>query len=105
MNLESCTVTLKLDKKDPSQKDCIKYLCVFVDCHLDWKHHISTVSKKVSRSIGVMYRIRKYVDLHVLKSVYYRLIYSHIVYAIQVWGSANETELYKILILQKKQFV
>ena len=70
-------VTLKLDKKALSQKDCIKYLGVFVDCHLDWKHHISTVSKKVSRSIGVMYRIRKYVDLHVLKSVYYSLIYSH----------------------------
>ena len=49
-----------------------------------------------------MYRIRKYVDLKVLKSVYYSLIYSHIVYAIQVWGSANVTELDKILILQKK---
>ena len=73
-----------------------------VDCHLNWKHHISIVSKKVSRSIGIMYRIRKYVDLHVLKSVYYSLIYSHIVYAIQVWGSANVSELDKILILQKK---
>ena len=49
-----------------------------------------------------MYRIRKYLKLHVLKSMYYSLIYSHIVYAIQVWGSANDTELDKILILQKK---
>ena len=30
------------------------------------------------------------------------MIYSHIVYAIQVWGSANVSELDKILILQKK---
>ena len=35
-------------------------------------------------------------------NIYYSLIFSHIVYAIQVWGSANETELNKILTLQKK---
>ena len=49
-----------------------------------------------------MHRIRKYVNLGVLKSIYYSLIYSHIVYAIQVWGSANDSQLDKILILQKK---
>ena len=49
-----------------------------------------------------MYRIRKYVNPHVLKNIYYSLIYSHIVYAIQVWGSANDSELAKLLILQKK---
>ena len=33
---------------------------------------------------------------------YYSLVYSHIVYAIEVWGSAFKTEMDKILILQKK---
>ena len=84
-------ITLKLDKKALSQKDHIKYLGVIVDSHLNWKYHILSVSKKISRSIGVMYRIRKYLKLHVLKSIYYSLVYSHIVYAIQVWGSANES--------------
>ena len=95
-------VTLKLDKKAINQKDNIKYLGVIIDCHLNWKHHILNVSKKISRSIGVMYRIRKYVNINILKSLYYSLIYSHIVYAIQIWGSASNTELEKILILQKK---
>ena len=84
------------------EKDHIKYLGVFIDSHLNWKQHITNVSKKISRSIGVMYRIRKYLNLNTLKSIYYSLIYSHIVYAIQVWGSANDTELVKILTLQKK---
>ena len=79
-------VTLKLDKKAINQKDNIKYLGVIIDCHLNWKHHILNVSKKISRSIGVMYRIRKYVNTNILKSLYYSLIYSHIVYAIQIWG-------------------
>ena len=98
----SQNVTLKLDKKALQQKDHIKYLGVIIDSHLNWKQHITNVSKKISRSIGVMYRIRKYLNLNAMKSIYYSLIYSHIVYAIQVWGSANETELAKILTLQKK---
>ena len=37
-----------------------------------------------------------------MKNVYYSLIYSHIVYVIEVWGSAFKTELDKIIILQKR---
>ena len=95
-------VTLKLDKKALNQKDHIKYLGVLVDSHLNWKYQITSVCKKISRSIGVMYRIRKYLNINVLKNIYYSLIYSHIVYAIQVWGSADDTDLENILILQKR---
>ena len=37
-----------------------------------------------------------------MKNVYYSLIYSHIIYAIEVRGSAFKTKLDKILILQKR---
>ena len=37
-----------------------------------------------------------------MKNVYYSLIYSHILYAIEVRGSAFKTELNKVLILQKR---
>ena len=84
------------------KKKHLKYLGVMIDNHLNWKHHISIISQKISRGIGVMYRIREFVDQGVLKGIYYSLIYSHIVYAIQVWGSAGENELLKILKLQKK---
>ena len=37
-----------------------------------------------------------------LKNIYYSLLYSHLVYAIQVWGSACISEINKILVLQKR---
>ena len=98
----SHNVTLKLDKKAITEKQSIKYLGVIVDRHLMWKDHILTISKKISRGIGIMYRLRPYVSLDVLKSLYYSLIYSHIAYAIEVWGSADKSKLYPILTLQKK---
>ena len=49
-----------------------------------------------------MYKLRTSLTLNVMKDVYYSIIYSHMIYAIEVWGSAFRMELDKILILQKR---
>ena len=49
-----------------------------------------------------MYKLRPFLPLKVMRNVYYSLIYSNIIYAIEAWGSACKTELDKILILQKR---
>ena len=49
-----------------------------------------------------MYKLSPFLNLIMLKNIYYSLIYSHIVYAVQVWGSAGKNEIDKILILQKR---
>ena len=41
-------------------------------------------------------------NTNMLKNIYYSLLYSHLVYAIQVWGSACIGEINKILVLQKR---
>ena len=92
-------VTIKINKKALNEKECIKYLGVIIDSSLSWKHHILSLTKKISRSIGVMYKLRPFLPLKVMKNVYYSLIYSHIVYAIEVWVSAFKSELKKIFVL------
>ena len=37
-----------------------------------------------------------------MKNIYYALVYSHLVYAIEVWGSACVTNMTKILTLQTR---
>ena len=49
-----------------------------------------------------MYKLRPFLPLKVMKNVCYSLIYSHIVYAIEVWVSAFKSELKKIFVLQKR---
>ena len=41
-------------------------------------------------------------DVKIIKTLYYSLVYPHLIYGIEVWGSADETHLNKLLILQKK---
>ena len=80
----------------------MKYLGILIDSTLSWINHIDNISTKVSKSVGLLYKIRNFVDIKIIKTLYHSLVYPHLIYAIEVWGSANETHLNKILILQKK---
>ena len=95
-------ITIKINKIAIEEKHSIKYLGVLVDSSLNWKDQISNITKKISRAIGILYKLRLFLPINVMKNIYYSLIYSHIIYAIEVWGSAFKTELDKILILQKR---
>ena len=50
-------VTVKIHKKAILEKQNIKYLGIIVDSTLSWKAHLSNLSNKLSRTIGVMYKL------------------------------------------------
>ena len=54
------SITIKINNKAIIEKEYIKYLGVLIDSTLSWKHHVSNISKKISRSIGIMYKLRPF---------------------------------------------
>ena len=94
--------TIKINNKAIKETVYIKYFGILIDYTLSWKAHIHTISKKIPRSIGIMHKLKPYLPSKVMKDVYYSLVFSQIVYGIEVWGSAFKTEVDKILILQKR---
>ena len=42
------------------------YLGVVIDSHLNWKAHVSFISKKVKRNVGAISKIRNFVSTNVL---------------------------------------
>ena len=95
-------VTLLINKKAIEQKSYVKYLGILIDEHLNWKEHICIVTKKISRSVGIICKLRLCFNTSLLRTLYYSLVYSHLNYGIHVWGSACDTDLEKIFLLQKK---
>ena len=49
-----------------------------------------------------MFKISPVVNPTILKNIYYSLLYSHLPRGIQVWGSAFDTNINKLIVLQKK---
>ena len=96
------TITLKLHKNAISEKDSVKYLGIMIDSTLTWQNHIDKISKKIARAIGLLYKIRPFINIKVMKTLYYSFVYPHLLYAIEVWGSADITHLNKLITLQKR---
>ena len=69
------------------QKKTIKFLGVYIDEHLTWKDHISYISKKISKSVGIMHRSRFNLSSKTKLSLYYTLIYPYIIYCNLAWSS------------------
>ena len=80
----------------------IQYKKREVVTHLNWKHHVDCIVKKIRRSTGILSKLRYYVGLDILLSLYYALIYPFLTYGIIIWGNTYKTTLQPIFILQKR---
>ena len=100
--LQDSSFNLKLCNKQLKREYCIKYLGILIDSHLNWKKQVEFIGKKIRRSIGILCKLRHYVDLNILVKLYYALIYPFLTYGILIWGNTYDTTLKPIFILQKK---
>ena len=48
-----------------------------IDSMLTWHTQIENISKKISRGIGLLYKIKPFVNMKIMKSLYYSLVYPH----------------------------
>ena len=83
-------------------KDYVKYLGLMIDSNLSWKYHIEAICHKISKSVGIIAKIRHYVPRRVLLSIYNSLIVPYITYGVCAWGNCALTFQRKIVNLQKR---
>ena len=83
-------------------KDFIKYLGVLMDKNLTWKQHIEHVLSKISKTVGMIAKIRHFVPKHTLINIYNSLILPYLSYGLVIWGQACKTNWDCLLKLQKR---
>ena len=74
----------------------------FFDENLSWKTHIHSVANKISKTIGLIARLRHIVPTCTLLNIYQSLITPYLTYGLISWGNACKTLLDQILVLQKR---
>ena len=99
------TITKHLNFRIGGQKiklcNKVKYLGIFLEEHLEWNTHINILSARLNRAVGLLSKIRHYVPKFLLRTLYYALFNSHLIYACQIWGQ-KETITRKLLHIQNK---
>jgi hypothetical protein len=94
---------IKIGNISLKQSEFVKYLGIYIDQNLTWKSHINYISKKISKSVGIISKLR-HVDLPTLKQVYYSLVYPYLQYGISVWGNTYKTRLSRLNKLNSKSY-
>ena len=79
--------------KQLEHKTYVKYLGVLIDKNLSWKYHIDFIALKISKTIGIISRLRHFIPTPILLNIFRSLIYPYISYGLLVWGQASETNL------------
>ena len=92
------TLTIKMNNVLIEQVRTFDFLGLLISETLDWSHHITKISNKISKVAGVMTRIKRYIPSSILRMIYNSLILPHLNYCILGWGFSNS----RIFKLQKR---
>ena len=96
------TVNIPYNLEINSEKvDCVSefnFLGIVLDEFLTWRAHVKKVSSKVSRSLGVIKRVKNFLPIQALKSLYNALIVPHLNYGLKLWGPRSEA----VTLIQKR---
>ena len=80
-NFENEIIDIKMNNVCLGRVDEGKFLGITIDSKLKYKSHINDICNKISKSIGVMYKLSKLrIKTKVLKQIYYCLIYPYLLY-------------------------
>ena len=79
-----------------------KFLGLIIDDKLKWHEHIQQVTHKIARSVGILYKIRHYLNKQTLLNMYYTFVFSYLIYGVEIWGSASLNHINPLKKIFKK---
>ncbi len=99
---ESARVSLCIGKDVIKQVKSTKFLGLIIDDQLKWSDHISHVKSKLTSSLFAIRKAKHVLSQKHIKTLYYSMFHPYLEYGNIIWGSAAQSLLKPIEILQKK---
>jgi hypothetical protein len=82
--------------------DSIKFLGVIIDEKLSFQYHVNYISTKLSKSVGILYKLVSFLPPSILRKLYFTLDQPYLCYGIEAWFGTTKNQTDKIFISQKK---
>ena len=55
-----------------------------------WKHHIDVIANKLIRFSCILYKLKRFLPVHILRTLYFSLVQSQLTYGILAWGFEHQ---------------
>jgi hypothetical protein len=79
----------------------VKFLGIFIDPALNFKYHVEKMTKKLATALFFMRNAKHFLNMESMRSLYYSIFHSVVIYGIHVWSSTANTNLQGIILKQK----
>ncbi len=100
--LKQENLELSINRLTLEQVKICKYLGVIIDEELSWKDHIKYVIKKIVKFASIFYKLRSLIPSYCLKQIYYALVHSHILYAVEIYANTFITYIDPLIKVNNK---
>ena len=96
------SLNLRIDGRNIERKSEARFLGVIVDGKLSWATHIKAIRTKMSRFIGVMYKIKHKLPIKARLQIFQSLVQSHLNFCSLIWGFAAKSHIDSLFTKQKQ---
>ena len=90
LNKLGCEEPIMVNAKPIPRISTQMCLGVKLDENLNWDSHITLICKKVGAAIGVMRRMKPFIPMHTLESVYKSLVQPYFDYCSPLWDTCGK---------------
>lgn len=98
----SADVNVTIDGVCIERVNQVKFLGVVLDEKLSWKAHVEYVKQKISKIIGILFKVKDLFDCSLLHMLYCSMILPYFTYCVEVWGNTYSNTTKPLVLLQKK---
>ena len=102
IQVRNSNLEIRLNAEVLSQCSSVLFLGVVIDECLKFDKHIDRTVSKLSKSIGILYKLRSRVPYETLKSVYHSFIETYLNYCSIIFGNAYPSHLRSLVVAQKR---
>ena len=93
---------MKVNNAEINPRENVKYLGVQVDSQLTFNSYIRMIENKISRSIGIIIKLKSFLPSTALLKLYYALAHPHLLCGLPVWNTTYTSYFAKLYTLQNK---
>ena len=95
-------ISLNLNNVEINPFENVKNLGVQIDSQLNFNLHIRMIENTISRSIGIIIKLKSFLPSSALLKLYYAIVHPHLLYGLLIWGTTYTAYLAKLYSLQNK---
>ena len=84
------------------RKQSSRFLGVIINEQLTWNEHILAIKAKMSRYVGILYKLKSILPMSARKNIFHSFVQSHLNYCSLVWGLGPKASIEPLFAEQKK---